>query len=91
MVRLNPERLPFATVKKLADCKTGLFKIVKKIGQNTYELEMSSVWGANLIFNVTNLTLFYDYPHESVHFSLSSPPVDSSVLMNEIVLLLIPL
>ncbi|KAK8916805.1 hypothetical protein KSP39_PZI022608 [Platanthera zijinensis] len=83
MVRLNPDRLPSGTVKKLADRRTGPFRVVKRIGQNAYELEMPSVWGANPVFNVADLTLFHDYPHESLEFPLSSPPIDSSGLVSE--------
>jgi len=83
MVRLNPERLPSGTVKKLADRRTGPFRVVKRIGQNAYELDLPSVWGANPVFNVADLTLFHDYPLESVDFPLFSPPIDSPGLVSD--------
>ena len=55
MIKLNPERFPPGTFKKLHARSAGPFKILKKIGSNAYILELPSDLGISPTFNVSDL------------------------------------
>ena len=55
MIRLNPERFPSGTIKKLHARGAGPFKILKKIGPNAYVLELPPDMGISTTFNVSDL------------------------------------
>ena len=55
MIKLNPERFPPGTFKKLHARSAGPFKILKKIGSNAYILELPSDLGINPTFNISDL------------------------------------
>ena len=55
MIRLNPERFPPGTIKKLHARGAGPFKILKKIGPNAYVLELPPDMGISTTFNVSDL------------------------------------
>ncbi|KAK8937564.1 hypothetical protein KSP40_PGU014496 [Platanthera guangdongensis] len=52
------------TVKKLVNRRAGPFQILKKLGENTYLLELPTNWGISLIFNVSDLTSYVSPPQE---------------------------
>ena len=55
MIRLNPERFPPGTIKKLHARGAGPFKILKKIGPNAYVLELPPEMSISTTFNVSDL------------------------------------
>ncbi|KAK8947266.1 hypothetical protein KSP39_PZI006860 [Platanthera zijinensis] len=73
MVRLIPERLPTGTLKKLADRRAGPFRLIKKLGDNAFLLELPPDWGISPVFNVSDLTPYIAPPLE-----LSSCPFNST-------------
>lgn len=77
LVRLVPERMPSGTVKKLAPRRVGPFRILKKIGENAFVLDLPSDWGVSPIFNVSDLTMFVPPPQELSSMS-SSPSTNNS-------------
>ncbi|KAK8918413.1 hypothetical protein KSP39_PZI022006 [Platanthera zijinensis] len=77
MVRLIPERMPSGTIKKLANKRAGPFRILKKLGENAYLLELPSDWGISPVFNISDLTLFIAPPPE-----LSISPFTASTIQS---------
>ena len=55
MVRLNPERFPPGTIKKLHARGAGPYKIIRKIGTNAYVLELPPEMGFSNTFNISDL------------------------------------
>ena len=63
MVKMRPERFPQGSNRKLQDCSTGPFKILSKIGENAYILEIPSDWGISFtlmlrIYPVSRFNLY---------------------------------
>ena len=58
MIKLRPERFPQGSNRKLQARSTGSFKILSKIGANTYILEIPSDWETSSSFNVEDLVQF---------------------------------
>lgn len=57
-VHLKKERLPNGKYTKIMQRKIGPCQILKKYGQNSYEIQIPLDLGLSPIFNVCNLTLF---------------------------------
>ena len=57
MVQLRPERLPKNSLKKLHVRAMGPYQILRKLGSNTYILDLPDSIGISPIFNVDDLTL----------------------------------
>lgn len=57
-VHLKKERLPKGKYTKLMQRKVGPCQILKKYGQNAYEIQLPPDLGLSPIFNVCDLTLF---------------------------------
>ena len=56
LVRLRPERFPPESVSKLHARRADPFKIVKKMGNNAYVIELPSEFGISPVFNIENIT-----------------------------------
>jgi hypothetical protein len=50
MVRIRAERFPFGIV--------GPFKVLKKIGPNAYDIDITPNYGISWIFNIENLVAY---------------------------------
>jgi hypothetical protein len=60
LVHLRKERLPRGTYNNLKMKKIGPCKVLRKFGENAYEIELSDGIGISLIFNIIDL-----YPYRS--------------------------
>ncbi|KAK8961187.1 Histone deacetylase 6 [Platanthera guangdongensis] len=65
MVRVRPERLPLGPAKKLSARRMSPYSIISRIGTNAYRLDIPASMGIHPVFNVEDLTPYYE-PHEYV-------------------------
>jgi len=57
MARIQPERLPRNSLKKLHACAMGPYQIIRKLGPNAYVLDLPDSLEISPIFNVEDLIL----------------------------------
>ncbi|PKA51272.1 hypothetical protein AXF42_Ash010712 [Apostasia shenzhenica] len=82
MIRVHPGWFPMGAQKKLAATRMGPFKVLKKIGENTYELDLPLEMGISPIFNVSDLSPYneptsYAFPYPvtpDIPLPRSEPP-----------------
>ncbi|PKU74568.1 hypothetical protein MA16_Dca003771 [Dendrobium catenatum] len=73
MVRIRPERFPPGTVKKLHAKSAGPFKILKKINDNAYIVDLPADFNINPSFNIEDLVA-YEGPDFNPQNPLSKQP-----------------
>ncbi|RVW96613.1 Transposon Ty3-G Gag-Pol polyprotein [Vitis vinifera] len=75
MVRLRPERFHPSTYQKLQAKKAGLFRVLKRLGENAYLLELPSNLHFSPIFNVEDLHIYHGHHNDvSEELDLQLPP-----------------
>ena len=88
MIRIQPERFPSGTVKKLQARGARPFKVLKRIGLNAYVIDLPHDYGISLSFNIEDLvaykspTAILDTPFDE---SLPNPinaPIPTSLPLN---------
>ena len=93
MIKMRPERFPQGSNRKLQARSAGPFKVLSKIGANTYILEILSNWGISPTFNVEDLVQFqgstsmpsdpFERPSES-EAKLDSPLTQNILALHDI-------
>ena len=58
-VHLRKDRFPEQRKSKLQPRADGLFKVLRKINDNAYEIDLPSTYGVSTSFNVSDLSLFF--------------------------------
>ena len=58
-VHLRKDRFPEQRKSKLQPRADGPFKVLRKINDNEYEIDLPSTYGASTSFNATDLSPFY--------------------------------
>ncbi|RVW54342.1 Transposon Ty3-I Gag-Pol polyprotein [Vitis vinifera] len=75
MVRLRPERFHPSTYQKLQAKKAGPFRVLKRLGENAYLLELPSNLHFSPIFNVEDLHIYHGHHNDvSEELDLQLPP-----------------
>ncbi|RVW74852.1 Transposon Ty3-I Gag-Pol polyprotein [Vitis vinifera] len=75
MVRLRPERFHPSTYQKLQAKKAGPFRVLKRLGENAYLLELPSNLHFSPIFNVEDLYIYHGHHNDvSEELDLQLPP-----------------
>ncbi|KAI0531222.1 hypothetical protein KFK09_000775 [Dendrobium nobile] len=59
-IKLRKERFPPGAFGKLKPKADGPFRIVKRINDNAYEIDLPGVYNVSAVFNVADLTPHYD-------------------------------
>ena len=70
-IHLRKERFPKQTNAKLSPRADGPFRIVQKINDNAYKIELPGSYGVSATFNVADLSPYFD--EESVRLEDESP------------------
>ena len=65
MVRLRPERYAPGTTTKLHARSAGPFRVLSRIGENAYVVDIPHSWGISSTFNVADLALHQAPPLSS--------------------------
>ena len=73
MVRIHPERFPPGTFKKLHARSAGPFKILEKLNDNAYVIDLPKDFGISSTFNVADLVM-YKGPDFNPHNPLLEEP-----------------
>ena len=87
MVHLRPKIFHPSTYQKLQTKKTGPFRLLKRLGENAYLLELPSNLHFSPIFNVEDLCIYHSHHNNvSEELDLQLPPTLSPRLEIEYVL-----
>ena len=58
MIRIQPERFPFGTIKKLQAHNADPFKVLKRMGPNLYVIDLPHDYGISSSFNIEDLVAY---------------------------------
>ena len=64
-LHLRKDRFPEQRKSKLSPRGDGPFKVLKKVGDNAYVLELPAEYGVSPVFNVSDLSPFYGFEEDS--------------------------
>ena len=59
-IHLHKERFPLGCYRKLKPQADGPFKVLQRIGENAYKIELPSDFGVSTTFNAADLSPYYD-------------------------------
>ena len=76
MVRLRPKRYSTGTATKLHARSTGPFRVLSRVGENAYIVDIPPSWGISSTFNMVDLAAYlalppHDQPYDPGPFSKS--------------------
>jgi len=74
-LHLRKERFPHLQKSKLSLRGDGPFKIIKKINDNAYQLDLPAEYGVHSSFNITDLILFVGTMDDDTHSDLRTNPL----------------
>ena len=85
MVRLRPERYSLGTATKQHARSAGPFRVLSRVGENAYVVDIPPLWGISSTFNVADLAAYLALPprqpfdpgpfSESEFFQQFTPPM----------------
>ena len=58
MIRIQPERFPSGTIKKLQARSVESFKVLKRMGPNAYVIDLPHDYGISSFFNIEDLVAY---------------------------------
>ena len=58
MIRIQPERFPSGTIKKLQARSVESFKVLKRMGPNAYIIDLPHDYGISSSFNIEDLVAY---------------------------------
>lgn len=78
-IHSRKERFPNRKHSKVQPQANGPFKIIEKINENAYKIELSSDYGVSTTFNVSNLSPYYDDKQLDSKVSLFQPTKNDKI------------
>ena len=77
-VYLRKERFPIGTYHKLRGRRIGLCKVLKKINNNSYRVELPGDFNISIVFNVVDLSPFHESEDDNSRASSSQAGEDDA-------------
>ena len=72
-IHLRKERFPGGRHAKLRPRADGPFKVLQRIGDNAYKIELPGDYGVSAAFNVSDLLPYYEEGEQDLRASLFQP------------------
>uniref|UniRef100_A0A2N9EGL5 RNA-directed DNA polymerase n=1 Tax=Fagus sylvatica TaxID=28930 RepID=A0A2N9EGL5_FAGSY len=70
-IHLRKERFPFKRSSKLMPRADGPFRVLQRIGENAYKIELPGDYGVSATFNVSDLSPYYEDQEDQVDLGTS--------------------